>query len=516
MNLPRSESSTIDKPVFLACALLVAAMCLPILGFPEHAEAVILPIYNFVTQNFGFAYIWYAIVALSFLVWLAFSRFGGIRLGTTQEAEAEYKFLSWVGMLFCAGVGAGLLYWAVIEWGYYIDAPPLNAEPRSTRAVELSASYGIFHWGIAGWAIFCLPTVAIAYPYYQRKQDQLRLSTGCLAFLPNGVNSKRGRFIDYLFMINLIGGSGTSLGLATPMIAASFAELVGVEVTYLLEVSVVVWCVLIFGTSAFLGLDKGIKRLTDFNVGLSFALLFFILAVGPTLFMLKMGTNSLGIVLSEFFRMMSFTDPVENSGFVEAWTVFYWAWWVAYGPFVGIFVTRISRGRTIREIIIGMLVFGSLGAAVFFMVIGNYSMHLELSGALPVTQMMAEIGEPETIAKVFVSLPAGDFALAAFMVIAVIFVATTYDSASYTLASVATARLKAGESPSRRHRLFWAFAICLLPVSLMLIDGNIQVVLSTTIVLSLPLLVVGFLLMKSLHKMLHEDEAQGTLYNRHD
>jgi len=500
------RDDSIDWPMFAATVLLIVLVCVPILAFRDVAAGFITDAYDFITTRMGVAYIAYGVATLGFLVWLAFSRFGAIRLGAENE-RPDFSTYSWVGMLFCAGVGAGLLYWAVIEWGYYIDSPPLNAAPRSDRAIELAASYGIFHWGITGWAFFCLPTIAIAYAYYVRRVPQLRLSTGVLPFLPGGVNSKRARFIDYLFMINLIGGTGTSLGLATPMIAASVSELIGVEVSYTMEVMIVVLCIAIFGTSAWLGLDKGIKRLTDFNMIMAKALLLFILIAGPTLFILKMGVNSIGLVLQEFIRMNTWTDPVNNGGFIEAWTVFYWAWWVAYGPFVGIFVTRISRGRTIREVIVGMLTLGSIGAAMFFIVIGNYSMSLELNGIMQVTQMMKDIGEPQTIAKVFTTLPMGEIALAVFAMVAVIFVATTYDSASYCLASVSTKALKPGEHPARWHRLFWALAIGILPVVLMLIDGDIKIVLSTTIVVSLPLLVVGVMLIMSIMKMLREDEG---------
>jgi len=407
-------------------------------------------------------------------------------------------------------VGAGLLYWAVIEWGYYINTPPYGLEPRSNDAIEWAASYGLFHWGISGWAFFCMPTLAIAYPYYVRKVPYLRLSTACISYLPNGVNSKRGRFIDFLYMLNLIGGTGTSLGLSSPMIAASFAELLGLEHNFILEVMVVIFCIAIFGTSAYLGLQKGFKKLADLNMIVAMALLFFVLAVGPTLFILKMGTNSIGLVLQNFIHMNTWTDPVGNSGFVENWTIFYWAWWIAYGPFVGIFVTRISRGRTIRQVIGGMITFGSLGAALFFIVFGNYAMHLELTGILKVTEVMKEVGEAAAITQVFTTLPFGQVALAAFALVAVIFLATTYDSASFTLASVATARLEAGENPARWNRVFWACALGVLPITLMFIDGGLKVILSTTIVVSLPLLFVGILMCFSLVKMLREDfDRQG-------
>lgn len=495
-----------DWTLFLSSVGVILLACIPIVFFREQAGPLITDAYEAITARFGIAYLLYGLGTLAFLLYLAFGRFGGVVLGQPGDT-IEFRTRTWVAMLFCAGVGAGLLYWAVVEWAYYIQAPPFGLEPGSPAAVEWAASYGLFHWGLTGWALFCLPAIAIAYPYYVRRVPYLRLSTACIAYLPNGVNSRRGRCIDFLYMLNLIGGTGTSLGLSTPMIAASFAGLTGLEHDFVLEVSMVLMCIAIFGTSAYIGIYNGFRRLADWNMVLAFALLAFVLAVGPTLFILKTGLNSVGLVLQNFIRLNTWTDPVANSGFVENWTVFYWAWWIAYGPFVGIFVTRISRGRTIRQVVTGMLAFGSLGAASFFVIFGNYALHLELSDVLSVTGLIRESGEAAAIATVFQSLPLGQLALAAFFVVSVIFLATTYDSASYTLASVSTRRLEAGENPVRWSRVFWACALGVLPVTLMFADGGLRVVLSATIVVSLPLMLVGVVMSLSLLRLLRTDHG---------
>jgi len=503
-NEPTDNRIRTDWTLFSATVFVVLLACVPTVLFKEEAGGAITLAYEAITERFGVFYLLYAVGTMVFLFFLAFSRYGAVKLGGPDD-RIEFTTPTWVAMLFCAGIGAGLLYWAVIEWAYYIMAPPFGLEARSPEAIEWSASYGLFHWGLTAWTFYCLPTLAIAYPYYVRKIPYLRLSTACTAYLPGGVNSGRGRLIDFFYMLNLIGGAGTSLGLSTPMIAAAFARLTGLEHDFILEVFVVFFCIAVFATSAYIGLQGGFRRLADLNMILAFALLFFVLAAGPTIFILKMGLNSIGLVLQNLVRMNTWTDPVANSGFVENWTVFYWAWWVAYGPFVGIFVTRISRGRTIRQVIGGMLAFGSLGAALFFIIFGNYALHLELNDILSVTGIIKEQNEATAIATVFTMLPWGEVALAAFFVVAVIFLATTYDSASYTLASVSTRRLEAGFDPARWNRVFWAFALGVLPITLMFIDGGLRVILSATIVVSLPLLVIGVLMCRSLLKMLRED-----------
>lgn len=504
-----SSRSQIDRTMFITTLFVILAVTFPIMMFNDSAGAVIKALYDNITSHFGWMYQWYALFALFFLLWLAFSKYGKTKLAYQPNEKPEYSTLVWITMIFCAGVGAGLLYWAVIEWSYYIKHPPLGIEPGSNRAKEWATSFPLFHWGVSAWAIYCLPAVAIAYPFYCRKVPFLRLSTGCGHFFSKSesenAGGKKGRFIDFFYMLSLIGGAGTSLGLSTPMIAASIAEILNVNHDLILEIAVVLFCIVIFGTSAFLGLDKGFKRLSELNLIITFALLLFILVAGPSLFILKAGTNSVGLVLSQFFEASLWTDPIGNSGFVESWTIFYWAWWVAYGPFVGLFVTRISRGRTIKQLILGMLIFGSLGAWLFFIVFGNYAINLQFSGILNITELVSQKGEATAITQIILALPWGDLALVLFAVVSVVFLVTTYDSASYTLASVTTKKLKEGENPNRWNRLFWACALGIVPVSLMYIDGGLKVILSTTIVVSLPLLVISCLMAYSLMKMLKQD-----------
>ena len=498
------NNGAVDKTLFAGTVATIFLLAIPTIFARKQVAGIIEQAFGAITHNVGFAYLWCGLAVFILLMVLAFGRFGKVRLGT-PDSRPEFSTVSWAAMLFCAGIGAGMLYWAVIEWGYYIDAPPYGYEPRSPEAIEWAAAYGLYHWGLLAWAFFCLPTLAIGYAFYVRKVPHLRLSTACIPYLGGDDSGPRARLIDFLFMLSMVGGAGTALALSTPMIAASLAQLTGLPHDFLMEGFVVALCFVLFGTSAYMGLDKGIKRLSDLNMALALLLLLFVLLVGPTLFILKMGTNGIGLVLQNFIRMSTWTDPVRETGFVENWTVFYWAWWVSYGPFAGIFTARISEGRTIREVIFGMLVYGSMGVGLFFIVFGNYALHLELNDILPVTTIMKEHSEAAAITQVFLSLPWGEFALLAFFVVSLIFVATTYDSASFTLASVSTRELRARDNPARWHRLFWAFALSILPLALMFMDGGLQVVLSITMIVSLPLLVVNVMMCFSLVKMLRED-----------
>jgi BCCT family betaine/carnitine transporter len=498
------EQSRIDWPSFVTCAAIIAVAGIFLLVSAETAAVKLQSLYDYIAIEFGIFYLLASVAAISFLVWLAASRFGHVRLGDAG-GKPEFPTLSWIAMLFCAGVGAGLMYWCATEWAFYFESPPFGAEPRSTEAAEWASTYGLFHWGFTAWAFYCLPAIAIAYPYYVGKKDQLRFSLSCNWFLRGNEHGMIARFIDFLFMLALIGGAATGLGFSAPMIAACLAWLFGVQTSFGLEVAVMGICVGLFVLSVWLGLTRGIKRLSDINMYLALGLLLFILLVGPTVFLLKTSLNGLGMMGQNFLRMNFWTDPFTKSGFVENWTIFYWAWWIAFAPYVGLFITRISRGRTIRQVITGMLIFGSLGSWIFYMIIGNYALSLQLSGQLDFVNIMNTVSGNAAIVATFETLPIAPLVIGVFAIVSIVFAATTYDSASYSLASGATLHLLAGDDPARWHRVFWAFALAVLPISLMFIGGlkTMQVIL---LIVSLPILVVGILMSVSLVKSLQADQ----------
>ncbi len=310
---------------------------------------------------------------LIFLLWLAMSPFGAVKLGDKNDTP-EFNDFSWAGMLFCAGVGAGLLRWVLVEWGEYYTALPHGVAPESVAAKEWATAYPLFHWGPLAWAFYCLPAITIAYPFYVKKVPWLRMSTGLYGILgEKGLHGPIAKLIDILVVLSLLGGAGYSLGVTTPMISGAFSHLTGLKDGFYLQVITALFCAAIFSTSAYFGLRKGIKILSDWNIYLALFLLGFIFVAGPTVFIFETSLSSLGYMAQNFIVMSTWTDPFTDSEFVETWTVFYWAWWVAYAPFVGLFVARISRGRTIRQVICGMLTYGSMGGMLFFMVMGNYA-----------------------------------------------------------------------------------------------------------------------------------------------
>ena len=494
-----------DWPVFLLAFGALILVTTPLYLAPEASEGVINFLYAGLTDYFGPLYLWAGVGSLLFVGYLAWGPYGGVMLGPDGEAP-EFSDASWFSMLFCAGIASGLLYWGGIEWAYYYQAPPWGAEVGSDEAILWATSYPLFHWGFTAWAFYALPTVAVAYACHRSGESSYRLSRACRPLLGDRVEGGWGQAIDVLFIVGILGGASTSLGLSTPMIAEGFSVLTGVRPEAGLEIGIVLSCALIFATSVYVGLERGIRVLSNANLWMAVGLILFILIVGDTGFILKMGTASIGHMVQNFVAMNLWTDPVRETGFVEDWTVFYWAWWIAFAPFVGLFVARISRGRTIRQVVSGTLLLGTAGAWLFFIVLGNYAFSLELSGTLPVLDILDERGGPAAIIAVVASLPWSGFSLGVFCLVALLYLATTFDSAAYTIASGASLDLGPGGDPDRLHRSFWAMAVALLPLGLMEV-GGLQSLRTASLVASLPLLVVGVLLAVSLVRALRKEVA---------
>ncbi len=408
---------------------------------------------------------------------------------------------SWAAMLFCGGIGASILYWGCIEWAYYYQNPPFQLEPGSEEAVRWAATYGIFHWGPIAWSIYLIPALPIAYFFYVRKQPVLKVSSALMPVIgEERTQGTAGKVVDVLFIFGLLGGAATTLGLAAPLIGEGLYFLFGIEQSTLSQIAILLVCTAIFAYSSYAGMEKGIKILSNINFWGAMGLLAFVLAVGPTIFMLETGLDSIGRMLSNFFVMATWAEPFGGYGsfddthFPQDWTIFYWAWWLVFAPSMGLFVARISRGRTIKQMVSGSIFFGSLGCFLFFMVLGNYGLSLQLSGQLDVVSILNTQGATKAIFSMLDALPMGTLVIAVFTLLCVIFTATTFDSISYILASVVQNNVT--EEPMRWNRMFWAFALSFLPTVLMFL-GGLSTLQTAAIVGGLPLLGISVMLMIS-------------------
>lgn len=491
----------IDPVVFWSSLGVIVVATLALVLFRDTAEPVLNAMLTGITYNLDWAFQFLTFGLFVLLMYLVFSKYGKVRLG---EEPPEFSTFSWGAMLFCAGMGTSIMFWSMMEPMYYYMGPPFGYEPNSSQAAEWAVTYGLFHWGISAWSLYALPTVTIAYSFFVKKNHSLKISSACRGILGKHADGWLGKIIDILVIWSLVGGLGTSLGLGVPMVSAVIGEIFGVAQSLTLSIIIIAVWVVIYSASAYVGLYKGIRKLSDWNVYLALGLAVFVLLAGPTLFILSNFTNSFGLMLQNFAFMSFSTDPINQGGFPQSWTVFYWAWFAATAPFIGLFVARISRGRTIRELITHILLWGSVGSWLYFGIFGGYSLNLQLSGALDVLGVMSESGDLAAIVEILKSLPLSFLVLPFFAVLGFIFLATSLDSATYILASITTKELSAGQEPARWNRMLWGMVLAALAVSLLLI-GGLNVIQTSSVIVSVPVILLYGLLTASLLKWLKED-----------
>ena len=499
---------------FISTVIVIFAVTLSMLLAPHASQEVIKTVLSFVTGEIGLLYIWFGIAVLFFLLIIAFSPFGKIKLGL-QNDNPEHSTLSWIAMLFSTGIGTTILYWGTIEWIEYYQEPPFKIQARTEGALKWSTSYGMFHWGIIGWALYCFPAVCLGYAYHVRNELSLNLSSACLPVLGGSARKMPGRVVDILFMIGLLGSSATGIGLTTPLITESFGKFFNIEQSFGLTICAIALVVAVIALSVYVGLERGIKKLSNINIILILIIMMMIVALGPTKFIINQGTDSFLFMLKHLPEMSGVGYPSQNKAFTEKWTIFYWAWWLALGPFVGMFICKISRGRTLRQLILNVLFFGTLGCTVCIAILSGYSLFLEQVQGEGIVDSFNQ-NKHSVVIQVLTSLPLGEWILPIFFLLCISFAATTYDSASYTLAAAATIKLQPSEHPARWHRVVWAVVLGFLPLALILLsnltgdnDQNSVLLLLQTasVAVSLPILLIGVIMIVSLIILLFKHET---------
>lgn len=494
-----SERHEIDWVTFIIALGIVLMVAALLVIFPAAGSQAIDSLFSFLTKRLGWLYIACALGGLLILLGLALSPFRKIRFGDADQAP-HYSTFSWAGMLFSTGIGTALLYWGTIEWIEYYLAPPLGLEPKSPEALQWSMSYGMFHWGILGWVFYAVPTVCLCYSYHVAKRPSPSIAESCAPLLRGYVHRWPGRLINALFMIGLVGTASTGLGLTTPLITEAFGSLFGIESSFGLTLAAIALVVFLIAMSVSLGLDQGIKRLSNVNLVLMFLLLGLIFLFGAPGPIARQGVDSVGFMLSNFPQMSGIFYPGTNKEFVESWTVFYWAWWLAFGPFVGMFICKISGGRTLGQVIWGVLGFGTLGCTLCFVVFGGYASYLEHEMGTELVSTFSE-NKHSVIIQMLITLPMGKWILPLFLLLCVTFAATTYDSAAYTLAASATRRLPVDRDPACWHRVVWAIALGVLPLTLLSLNHQTKVLVAlqtASIVVSIPMMIVVLMMLISL------------------
>ena len=471
-------------PIILVMGIIFS-LCIALIINPEGAGNAIAKVKTSAITTLIPFYLWLGLAVVIYLAYFSFSKYGSIRFGGDKP---EYSTFSWIVMMFCAGMGSSMMYWAALEWIYYYSAPPTGVEPFSLLAGELSVVYGNFHWSITAWALYAVGAVSLAQRYYIRKKPGLSL-TACVDDVIGEKAAKGiiGKIIEIIFIFGILGGHATTLAFGVPMLCDNFSALTGIPVSFAMEVAIMLIVTMIFVLSSWAGIEKGLKNLSDYNAYIAIALAIFVLIAGPTMFQIKSITNSLGYIFQNFIHMSLWTDFIANGGFPEAWTGFFWAWWLGLGPWMWVFTTRISKGRTMREMILGMVICGSLGCWLYFGTISSFGLYQQINGNLDMVKILATHGSNAAVTALVLSLPFGKIVLAVWFVVGVVFLATTMDSSSFTLATATTKNLGTGENPDRMFKMFWSFLLIAIPLAFMFAKASLAALQSLAVLTAIPI-----------------------------
>ncbi len=492
-------NKTVELRIFLPSLILTSLAIIAMLAIPDQSKAVIDAIFQYLTYDMGWIYLIVIPVLLGFSLWIAFSKYGSIKLGGPDEKK-EYSDWSWTAMVFAAGMSIAVVLLGFIEPINLLSSPPSGVEYLSDEAYLWAHMCGQFFEGPIAWGVYGPASAAVAYTIYVKKVDVLRFSGACAPVLGNQTNGWLGTTIDVLVMLGMIGGVSTSLGMGTPAVTTLISYMTGIEQGAPLTIFVLIIWAFLFGTSVFLGLDEGIKRLSDINLYIMFILMAVVFLAVPTSDFFYLELNSLGMMVDNLGDLLLGSGIFSEDTFTQDWTIFYWAWWLAFMPMIALFGARVSRGRTIRQMILGELLYGGGGSLTVFGLFGAYSIHLQRSGVVDLVSIVQSQGREYALIAILETLPMAQIMLVMVMVLIFVFLATTIDSTAYTLASVCTPHLSGEEQPTRANRMIWALILLLFSLGLVLI-GGLQTIQTASILLGFPLVFVSVIIMMSVIKL---------------
>jgi len=450
-----------------------------------------------VTRNFGWFYLWLVLTLVVLAFCLAFSRFGDLKLGD-EDDEPEFSLGAWFAMLFAAGMGIGLVFWGVAEPISHYASPPPGVPPGTPEAASAAMRYAFFHWGLHPWAIYGIVGLAIAFFTFRRKALPLVSST--TEALPWRITRMLSPAFNVLAIVATAFGVAASLGMGATQINSGLNAAFGLPVSATMQGLIVVASTILFVGSAVSGLGRGVKWLSVGNIWLAAIFALAVFVVGPTIAIVETLTNTLGVYTSEFVRMSLRMSPFRASSWVGDWTIFYWAWWLAWSPFVGLFIARISRGRTIRQFILGVVFAPTLVGLVWFSIFGGTALNLEIFQGVPLKEAV-KANVSTVMFVMFDAMPLGGFLSVVATVLVFVFFITSGDSATMVLGTMSSG---GDPNPSARVKTTWGILVAAIALSLLL-AGGLNAIQTATIVFALPFSVVVMLMAISVTLAIRED-----------
>lgn len=491
------ELKQIDWMITLVPLGIIIVLCVLFFFMPEQSNKVLGRLRSFFGDTFGIYYLVIGLGIFLLSIFISGSKYGNIILGGEEE-KPRYSFFAWGSMMFTCGLAADILFYSFSEWIMYASDPHI-AEMGSIQ--DWAGVYPIFHWSFIPWGFYLVLAAAFGFMLHVRRRTRQRYSEACRPVLGKHTDGILGRVIDLLTVFALLAGTATTFSVATPLMARIIGELFQIELNQVSVTIVILIVTCMIYTYSLLHGFKGIGILARVCIYLFFGLLAFVLIFGgETKYIIETGFSSLGRMVQNFFELSTFTDPQRNTSFPQNWTIYYWAYWMVWCVAAPFFIGSISRGRTIRQVILGGYVFGVGSTIISFIVLGNYSLGQQMAGKADYLARYQETGNLyEVIISIIREMPYAPLVLAAVLITMVAFYATSFDSIALTASCYSYHKLEENENPHKIVQLLWCILLILLPVALVFAESSMSNLQSVSIIAAFPigavmvLIVISFL-----------------------
>ena len=498
-NNPQNESlkNKIDWSTVIVPFALIAFLCVSFIVAPEQSSGIVAQIRFLLGDTLGLYYLIIGLGVFLLSIYLAFSKYGSIRLGRPDE-KPKYSDFSWASMMFTAGLAADILFYSFCEWILYAGDPHL-ADLGSMQIWY--STYPLFHWGPIPWSFYLVLAVAFGFMIHVRGCHKQKYSEACRPILGDKVDKLPGKCIDLLALFALLAGTATTFALATPLMAQVFSNLLGIENSKWITIAILVVTCIVY-THALINGMKGISKLSASCMYLFFALLAYVLlAGGETKYILETGFAAIGNLAQNFISLSTFTDPLRETSFPQNWTIFYWAYWMVWCVASPFFIGTISRGRTVKQTILGGYIYSLGGTFLSFIILGNYGLGLHVSGKLDVMGLYAATGDLyTTIISIVETLPFAPMVLILLVAAMIAFYATSFDSIALVASAYTYKQLTGDEDPHTYVKMFWSIMLILLPIALTFSDNSMTNLQSVSIIAAFPIGLVIILIIASFLK----------------
>ena len=419
---------------------------------------------------------------------MAFSRFGSIKLGDMEKPQ--YTAFQWGSMMFTSGLAADILFYSLCEWMLYADEPHIA---QMGTVQDWASVYPLFHWGPIPWSFYIILAVSFGFMIHVRKRNKQKYSEACRPLLGKKVDGVIGKLIDLTAVFALLAGTATTFSLATPLLSMALSRVLGIAETPLLTIAILVIICIVYTMAVYFGM-QGVARLAASCIYLFFVLLaYFLFLGGQTRYIIETGISAVGTLAQNFISLATWTDALRTSSFPQNWTIFYWAYWMVWCVATPFFIGTISKGRTIRQTVLGGYFFGLAGTFTSFIILGNYGLGLQTHGILDLMGLYRESQDLyQTIIAIFETMPMAKIGLILLAVTMIAFYATTFDALTMVASSYSYRSLDADKEPDKKVKLFWAVTLMLFPIALIFSENSMSSLQSVSIVAAFP---IGFIIL---------------------